>query len=65
MTKGLKPMKRAHKVLTLADKIKVIDVVNEGLNNSQVAAKFGCGRSQIANILLNKKAIIDALHQWC
>ena len=47
-------------MLTLSDKIKVIDSVNEGMKNSQVAAKFGCGRTQIANILLNKKAIVEA-----
>ena len=48
------------KVLTLAEKIQVIDAVNSGLSNVKVASKFQCGRTQIAYILLNKTAILEA-----
>ena len=47
------PSKCIHKVLTLAEKVKVIEAVNTGLSNVKVATKFGCGRTQVANILLN------------
>ena len=54
------PSKRVCKVLTLVEKVQVIDAINSGLNNTKVASKFQCGWTQIANILLNKTAILEA-----
>ena len=56
----LTPSKRQHKVLTLCEKVEVIEAVIAGLNFVQAATKFGCGRTQIANIMNNKKNILDA-----
>ena len=33
---------------------------NDGLSNVKVALKFGCGHTQVGNILLNKTAILEA-----
>ena len=52
------PSKCAHRVLTLAEKVKVIEA--SGLNNVKTALKFNCGPTQIANIYLNKTAIMEA-----
>ena len=54
------PSKCIRKVLTLAEKVKVIKAVNTGLSNVKIAAKFGCGHTQVANILLNKTTILEA-----
>ena len=35
------PSKCAHKVLTLAEKVQVIDAANSGLSNVKLASKFG------------------------
>ena len=56
---SITPAKRARKVLTLAKKVQVIEYVDSGANNVKTAMKFGCGRTQIGNILLNRKAILE------
>ena len=47
-------------MLALAEKVKVIEAMNTGLINIKIASKFGCGHTQVANILLNKTAILEA-----
>ena len=34
--------------------------MNSGLSNIKIASQFGCGCTQVANILLNKTAILEA-----
>ena len=46
-------------VLTLAEKIKVIEAVDNGLSNVKVASMFGSGHTQVGNIILNKSAILE------
>lgn len=52
------PPKRARKVLTLADKVKVIEAVQSGMSNRTAAEKFSVGRTQINTIVLNQEAIL-------
>ena len=59
------PSKCALKVLTLAEKVKVIEALNAGLSNVKVASNFNCGRTQMANIINNKDAIIEAYSNGC
>ena len=47
-------------MLTLAEKIEVIKAVENCLSNVKVALKFGCGHTQVDNIMLNKTAILEA-----
>ena len=55
------PSKHACKVLTLAEKIKVIETIEDGLSNVKVASKFRCGCTQVGNIMLNNEtAILEA-----
>ena len=54
------PAKHVQNVLTLAEKIKVIEAVDSGISNMKVALKFGCGHTLVGNIMLNKMAIFDA-----
>ena len=35
-------------------------VEQDGLSNVKVASKFGCGRTQVGNILFNKTVILEA-----
>ena len=51
------PSKRACKVLNLYDKIKVIEGVNGVLSQHAAAVKFGDGRTQINNIILDQQNI--------
>ena len=46
--------KRAHKVLTLCNKTKVIESINGGISHHSVASKLGVGRTQINNIISNQ-----------
>ena len=51
----LTPSKSRRKVLTQCEKVEVIEAVNTGMNFVKAAAKFNCVRTQIANIMNNKK----------
>ena len=50
--------KRARKVLTLAQKVQVLDLVHGGMSHRAVADKFNVGRTQINNIVLQKQRIM-------
>lgn len=54
------PPKKARKVLTLAEKVQVINEVKAGLSNRRAAAKFEVGRTQVNNIMLEEKTIMKA-----
>ena len=51
------PSKRQRKVLTLADKVRVLEDVSQGMSNRAVAEKYKVGRTQINNIVLQKDKI--------
>ena len=51
------PSKRACKVQTLWEKVKVIKAVNGGLSHCLAAVRFGVGRTQINNIILDQENI--------
>lgn len=53
------PSKRRRHVLTLADKVRVIDAVRDGLSQRGAAEKFNIGRTQVANIIASKETIYD------
>ena len=57
------PSKRAHKVSTLAEKVRAIKAVNFGMSNVKTALKFNCSHTQIANILADK-TYNGGIHQW-
>ena len=48
---------RAHKVLTLCKKVKVIEAVNGGMSHRNAAIKFGVGWTQISNIIHDQQNI--------
>lgn len=48
---------KKRKVLTLAQKVRVISDVEAGLSQRAVAVKYGCGRTQVHNILADKSNI--------
>ena len=50
--------KRARRVLTLAQKVQVLDLVHGGMSHRAVADKFNVGRTQINNIVLQKQCIM-------
>ena len=54
------PSKRQCKVLTLAEKIRVIDAVENGMSNRAVAEKFQCGHTQVNSIILQQDSIKQA-----
>lgn len=49
--------KRAHKTLSLADKLKIIEEVNRGQSGKILAKKFGVGASTICGIKKNAENI--------
>ena len=51
------PSKKARKVFTLCDKMKVIEAVNRGLSHRSAAVKFGVGKTQINNIIQDQQNI--------
>ena len=55
----LTPSKWVRRVLTLAEKIKAIDAVQNGRSNRQVASDFGVGRTQIDNIIRQKTELLQ------
>ena len=55
----LTPSKQARSVLTLAEKIKAIDAVQNGRSNRQVPLDFGVGRTQIDNIIKQKTKLLQ------
>lgn len=48
---------KKRKVLTLAQKVRVISDVEAGLSQRAVAVKYGCGRTQVHNILSDRTSI--------
>ena len=38
----------------------MIEAIEYGLSNVKVASEFGCGHTQVGNIMLNKTAILEA-----
>ena len=51
------PSKIARKVLTLCDKMKVIEAINRSLSHHSAAVKFGVGGTQINNIIQDQQNI--------
>ena len=47
------------KVLSLQDKIDVIEKSNKGLSSREIASQFQCGKTQINNIISNKEKILS------
>lgn len=54
------PSKKSRNVLTLADKVAVIEAVTSGQSQRQVAVQFSCGRTQVSNIMAEKETILKA-----
>ena len=54
------PSKKSYNVLTLSDKMRVIEAVDGGMSNRAVALKFNCGRTQVNTIMLQCDAIQSA-----
>lgn len=54
---------KKRKVLTLGEKIKVIQDIDGGLSQRAAATKYGCGRTQIHNILAEKETIQSAFRE--
>ena len=52
---------RKRKVLTLEERVSVLDKIEKGQSCCPVAEELGVGRTQIQNIVKNKK---DILKQW-
>lgn len=53
----------SRKVLTLEDRIKVIERCEAGGSSRQVGDEFGCGRSQIQTIMKQKDEILQKWHE--
>ena len=51
------PSKRTRKVLTVAEKISVIDTVQAGWSHRAVAIRFNVGCTQVNQIMANKDSI--------
>ena len=51
-------------MLTLANKIKVIEAVDNGMLRRAVATKYEWGRTQINTIILNHNSITEACINW-
>ena len=54
------PSKKSQKVLTLANKIRVIEAVDNGMLHRWAAIKFDCGHTQVNTIILNCDSITEA-----
>ena len=57
-------LKNCH-VLSLAEKVEVINAVDAGLNKRKAALKFSCGCTQILNIVNNKQEILETFANGC
>ena len=53
------PSKRQRKVLTLSEHVDVVCYVNEGHSHRQAADRFGIGRTQINNVMLQKDKVLQ------
>ena len=51
--------KRQRKVLTLADRVRVIEDVSRGMSNRAAAEKYKVGRTQINSLILQKDKILQ------
>lgn len=51
------PSKRVHKTLTLAEKSKILDCLDEGKSTRQIAKKFLVPKSTVFDIKKNKHKI--------
>ena len=47
-------MSNKRKVLTLEDRVKVLERADKGEKPAAIALSLGCGRTQISNIIKNK-----------
>lgn len=54
------PSKKSGNVLTLSDKMRVIEAVDGGMSNRAMALKLNCGRTQVNTIMLQCDAIQSA-----
>ena len=57
------PSKRARKVLTLEEKISVIDTVENGKSHRAIALIFNVGRTQVNHIIQNKDTYRNAFQE--
>ena len=55
------PVKRSKKVMTLSEKVKLLDKIKDGLSCSSVGRMFGVNESTLRYIKKNEKAIRDSL----
>ena len=50
---------KKRKVLTIENKVKVINLSGKGDSSRKLAEKFNVGKTQIQNIIKNKENILD------